>query len=171
MAGPRDNNGVWNFTIVATHRSLVKALEDMGDKLASSKIPLQRFAEHLAGVTGKSFSGEQNNDGKAWPQRRGEGSRALLVLSGKMRDTVTSKTKGVIKLTDKTLIFGIRKSPRALAHNFGRKKVQKGSSWVTNLPPRQFMPFEEDTRDALINIVSDWQKETITRAERRFAAM
>ena len=174
MAGTRrsrQNNGVWNFAISATHMPLVKALHNMGDELASARVPLLRFAEHLAGVTGESFSGEKNNDGKAWPKRRGEGSRALLVLSGKMRDTVTSKTKGVIALGNKTLIFGIRRSPRAIAHNFGRRKVQQGNSWVTNLPPRQFMPFEESTRDALIDIVSDWQKEVITRAERRFAAM
>ena len=33
------------------------------------------------------------------------------------------------------------------------------------------MPFEDSTRDAFIDILSDWQTETITRAERRFAAM
>ena len=149
----------------------MRALHEIGDKLASSKVPLLRFANHLANITDDSFSGEQNNDGKAWPARRGEGSRALLVLTGKLRNTVTSKTKGIIRITDKKLIFGIRNTPRAIAHNFGRRKVQKGSTWVSNLPPRQFMPFEDSTRDAFIDILSDWQTETITRAERRFAAM
>ena len=82
----RENNGIWNFTVVATHLPLVRALHEMGDKLASAKVPLLRFANHLANITDDSFSSEQNNDGKAWPTRRGEGSRALLVLTGKLRN-------------------------------------------------------------------------------------
>ena len=166
-----DNNGIWSMSILMNQGPLVKALHKMGDDLASAKVPLQRFAEFMAKQSAASFSGEKTNEGKAWPERRGEGSRALLVLSGAMKSTVTSKTKGVIKLTDKQLIFGVRKMPRAMAHNFGRKKIQKGKTWVTNVPPRQFIAFDDSTREALVDIVSDWQKEVITRANKRLAAM
>lgn len=166
-----DNNGIWSFGIEMTQGPLVKALHEMGDAMASAKVPLTRFAEYLAKQSGDSFTGEKTNEGKSWPQRRGKGSRALLVLTGKMQSIVTSKTKGVIKLTDKQLIFGVRKMPRAMAHNFGRKKIQKGKTWVTNIPPREFIAFDDSTKEAFIDIVSDWQKEVITRANRRMAAM
>lgn len=166
-----DNNGIWSFGIEMTQGPLVKALHEMGDAMASAKVPLTRFAEYLAKQSGDSFTGEKTNEGKSWPQRRGKGSRALLVLTGKMQSIVTSKTKGVIKLTDKKLIFGIRNMPRAMAHNFGRRKVLKGGRIMSNLPPRQFIAYDEITQNAFIDIVSDWQKEVISRANKRLAAM
>ena len=165
------NNGIWNLSIGMTHGPLVKALHQMGDDMASAKVPLERFAGYLAKQSAASFKGQKTNEGKSWPARRGKGSRALLVLSGKMSNTVTSKTKGVIKLTDKKLIFGIRNMPRAMAHNFGRRKVLKGGRIMSNLPPRQFIAYDESTREAFIDIVSDWQKEVISRANKRLAAM
>ena len=163
-------NGVWNFSISATHLPMVNALQKIGADMSSAKVPLERFAKYLAETSSKSFSTESNNEGKAWTPRIGKGSRALLVLTGKMRGTVTSATKGVIKLTDSKLIFGIRKSKKAIAHNFGRRKVE-GVRGVSSIPPREFLAFDESTRDKLIEIVSDWQTEVISRANRRMAAM
>ena len=164
-------NGVWNFSVSATHLPLVNALQKIGADMSSAKVPLERFAEYLAETSSKSFSTESNNEGKAWTPRIGKGSRALLVLTGKMRGTVTSATKGVIKLPDSKLIFGIRKSPKALAHNFGRRKKTDGARSVSSIPPREFLAFDESTPDKLAEIVSNWQKETISRAQSRLAAM
>ena len=164
------SNGVWSFAISATHLPMVNALRKIGEHMQTTREPLERFAEYLAETSKKNFSSESTNEGKAWTPRIGKGSRALLVLTGKMRGTVTSATKGVIKLTDSKLIFGIRKSPRALAHNFGRRKVE-GARGVSSIPPREFLAFDDSTRDKLIEIVSDWQTEIISRANRRMAAM
>ena len=165
-------NGVWRFTINATHLPLVKALHQMGDELASARVPLERYAEYLAEQAKQAFNSEESFNGVDWPsRRRGIGSRALLYLTGKLRNTVTSKTKGTIKLTDNTLIFGIRKSPLAVSHNFGRRKKRHP---ISNIPPRPFLDFndlDDSLRDKFVDIVSDWQTEAITRAERRFAAM
>ena len=165
------NNGVWAFSINATHLPLVKALHNMGDALASAKVPLERYADFLAFKAREAFATESSNSGEPWPPRRGEGSRALLVLSGKIKGVVTSPTKGTIKITDKQLIFGIRGHRYAVAQNFGRKK--KGYP-ISNIPPRPFLDFndlDDSLRGKFVEIVSDWQTEAITRAERRFAAM
>lgn len=164
------NNGVWGIGIQAHFGELMDQLSKSGNAMADRTVPLIRIAEYLAGQSKDSFAGEQRNDGRAWPKRRGEGTRALLVLSGKLKSIVTSKTKGVILMRRDRVIFGVRKMPRALAHNFGRKKIVKNNKIISNVPPREFIAFEDETRDAIVDIVSDWQRGVITRANLRVKA-
>jgi phage gpG-like protein len=165
------SNGVWSFAITATHLPMVNALRKIGEHMQTTREPLERYAEFLAFEARKAFATESSNTGEPWTPRIGKGSRALLVLTGKIKGVVTSPKKGTIKLTDRKLIFGIRKHRYAIAQNFGRKK--KGYP-ISNIPPRPFLDFNDldDTlKHKLVEIVSDWQTEIITRANRRMAAM
>ena len=161
------SNGLWNLRIGIKHHELMRVLNEAGDELASTKVPLAKFAEYLAGEAQDSFSNQETPEGKAWPMKRTERlqGRATLVLTGKMMNTVTNVNSGIISLTRKKLRYGVKDMPRAIAHNFGRKKRSRRG--VSNVPPRKFLAMTEETRQALIDIVSDWQRETITRANRR----
>lgn len=164
-------NGIWNLNIKMQHGELTRALHEAGDALASTQVPLATFAEYLAKQSKESFSAQETPDGKAWPNKRTERlqNKATLVLTGKMMNTVTNVNQGTISLTRNKLRYGVKDMPRAIAHNFGRKK--RNRLGVSNVPPRKFIAMNETTIDALIEIVSDWQRETINRANRRLGGM
>ena len=164
-------NGTWRLKVHHRYQPLIKALRKAGDKSASYKVPLRRFAVQYAQEIDQRFNKSKGGDGKKWPEwsedyaRRTE-SRALGVLSGEMKQTLTNAASAIIRLGDFKLVYGMRNAPYAVAFNFGREK-RKGKG-KGEIPQRDVMGWNKEMRIEVETLLARHQKEILTRALKQF---
>ena len=164
-------HGHWRLRVHHRYAPFIKALRKMGDKSASYKIPLRRFAVKYAQEIESRFNRTEGAKGTDWPDwsedyaRRTE-SRALGVMSGDMSESLTNAARATLTLGDFKLVYGLRNAPYAVAFNFGRKGKNKQGQ--AKIPKRDFMGWNRKMSTEINELLADHQREIMTRALKRF---
>ena len=164
-------HGQWRLRVHQRYAPLIKALRAAGDKTATYKPALKRFAVQYAKEIDQRFAATEGAKGVDWPEwsedyaRRTE-SRALGVLSGKMSDTLSNASRGILSLGHFRLVYGMKNAPYSVAFNFGRKGKSKQRHG--KIPRRDIMGGDRELNQKVQGLLARHQAQIMSRAFKRF---
>jgi len=164
-------HGHWRLRVFHRYAPLIKALRAAGDKSATYKPALKRFAVEYAQEIDDRIRAKEGAKGRSWPQwsedyaRRTE-SRALGVLTGDMSSKLSNAQKATLRLGHDRLLYGMRDAPYAVAFNFGREGSKKQRDGA--IPKRDIMGWDKDLSKRVNTLLAKQQMDIMTRAFKRF---
>jgi len=126
------SNGVWNLNVLPHWEPMATVIDQLAFAHTNWKPAFQIIADKIGLEANRSIGSHTGPDGYGWRQltekyvNSGEkqGSRAMLVLSGKLK-AAASPRLAVEKLTEKQMTYRV-KSRYATAHQFGAHPTSAG---------------------------------------------
>ncbi|MAB56165.1 MAG: hypothetical protein CL524_01310 [Aequorivita sp.] len=116
-------NGRWNISFVSEWGPVLKSLGDTAQLANEWKPALSILADKIAAQAGKAISTGTGPDGYKWrpiskEHQRTKGTRAALVMSGKLKSAATNRNTAVKELSNNRLKYHVN-IPYSRAHQFG----------------------------------------------------
>ena len=166
------SNGVWDFTVELRYKPVIDMLVELGNEGARYKVPLHKFALEYIQEVRDRFSRQAFTSRSKWAPlspdyQADKGSRAMLVLTGKMKRAFTNPGSAIMHIDDESVTIGSDKIPDAMAMNWGRPKSGRRRG-ENRLPTRSFMGWDDDIRDRLIELLREHQNMIMGQLARKY---
>ena len=156
-------NGRWNISFASEWGPVLKSLGDTATLANEWKPALSILADKIAASAGKSFNSSKGPDGYKWrplteEHKRTKGSRADMVMSGKLQRAATNRNVAVKELSNNRLKYHVR-VPYAAAHQFGSSRT----AFFVGARVRNYMPWGDELLDLTRKTLNEYAEQQLRK--------